>query len=203
MPYFPLFIDLTGRPCLIVGGGRVAFRKVEKLLPYGPEITVIAPQFCAELETLSGITRLCRPYAQADPDGMALVIAATDDPVLNRTVSETCKEKNIPVNVVDDRENCTFLFPCLVQQGELSVGISTGGASPTAAIWLKNRVSELLPPDFDNILSWLESLRPRLKEEIPVENHRAALFSALFTAGLEKGRPLTEQELAAVMEVSQ
>ena len=200
MPYFPLFIDLKGRSCLIVGGGHVACRKAEKLLPYGPEITVIAPEFCPELEALSGITRLRRPYAQTDPDGMALVIAATDNAALNRAVSKTCKARNIPVNVVDDRENCTFLFPCLVQQGELSVGISTGGASPTAAVWLKNRVNELLPADFDEILSWLESMRPRLKSEIPEETHRAALFSALFSNCLEKGRPLTEAELAALME---
>ena len=131
---------------------------------------------------------------------MALVIAATDNAALNRAVSKTCKARNIPVNVVDDRENCTFLFPCLVQQGELSVGISTGGASPTAAVWLKNRVNELLPADFDEILSWLESMRPRLKSEIPEETHRAALLSALFSNCLEKGRPLTEAELAALME---
>lgn len=200
MPYFPLFIDLKNRPCLIVGGGRVAFRKAEKLLPYGPEITVVAAQFCPELEGLSGVTRLRRPYAQTDPDGMALVIAATDDASLNRTVSEACRAKNIPVNVVDDKELCTFLFPCLVQQGELSVGISTGGASPTAAVWLKNRVSELLPPEFDEILCWLESLRPRLKQAVPEETRRAALFSSLFTACLETGHPLTEEQLAELVE---
>ena len=202
MPYFPLFIDLKDRPCLIVGGGRVAYRKVEKLLPYGPEITLVAPEFCSELVEMSGISRLNRGYCDTDIHGMALVIAATDDAELNRRISRSCREQNIPVNVVDDRENCTFLFPCLVQEGELSVGISTGGASPTAAVWLKEQISDLLPSGFDGILSWLEGLRPRFKAEIPEEGRRAALFSAAFRACLEKGRGLSESELEALMEAT-
>ena len=133
---------------------------------------------------------------------MALVIAATDDTELNRRISTACREQNIPVNVVDDRENCTFLFPCLVQKGELSVGISTGGASPTAAVWLKEQISHMIPTDFDEILLWLEHLRPRFKAEIPEEHRRAALFSAAFRACLEKARPLTQEELDKLMEAT-
>ena len=202
MPHFPLFIDLTDRPCLIVGGGRVACRKVEKLLPYGPKITLIAPEFCPELVEMRGISLQRRSYCDADIRGMALVIAATDDAALNRRISIACREQNIPVNVVDDRENCTFLFPCLVQQGELSVGISTGGASPTAAVWLKEQISDMIPTDFDKILLWLESLRPRFKAEIPEEHRRAALFSAAFRACLEKARPLTQEELDQLLEAT-
>jgi len=203
MPYFPLFIDLKNRPCLIVGGGRIACRKAETLLPYGPRITLVAPEFCPELEALHAVTLLRRPYVPSDTEGMALVIAATDDPVLNRSVSAVCQERNIPVNAVDDRENCTFLFPCLVRQGELSVGISTGGASPTAAVWLKEQVGNLLPRNFDEILGWLASLRPQIKADIPDEGRRTALFSALFRACLEANRPLTQEELTKVMEVTE
>lgn len=201
MPYFPLFIDLNNRPCLIVGGGRVACRKAEKLLPYGAKITLLAPEFCKELKEMTGITLLHRGYRDGDIQGMALVIAATDDPILNRRISAACRAKNIPVNVVDDRENCSFLFPCLVQKGELSVGISTGGASPTAAVWLKDQVNALIPTEFDAILLWLESLRPRFKAEIPDESSRTSLFSEAFRACLEKGRPLFPEELDALMEV--
>lgn len=201
MPYFPLFIDLKGRSCLIVGGGRVACRKAEKLLPYGPKLTLVAPEFCPELDALSGVTLLRRPYTTDDLEGMILVIAATDDTALNHAVSAACQARNIPVNVVDDKQACSFLFPCLVQKGELSVGVSTGGASPTAAIWLKNQINGLLPQNFDEILAWLESLRSRLKADILDENRRAALFSALFRTCLEQGRPLREEELAALWEV--
>ena len=201
MPYFPMFVDLKNRPCLIVGGGRIAARKAEKLLPYGPRLTVIAPEICTELDGLPGIMLLRRAYEPADLEGMVLVIAATDDAELNHAISTACRTKNIPVNVVDDKEHCSFLFPCLVQKGELSVGISTGGASPSAAIWVKEQVNDVLPAELDAILAWLEALRPRLKGAIPDETHRAALFSALFRACLAAQRPLTQEELTAVLEV--
>ena len=196
MPWFPMFVDLTGRPCLIVGGGTVAARKAEKLRPYRPALTVIAPEF---VPGFTDCTLLRRPYRPGDEDGMALVIAATDDPALNHTISAACRTKNIPVNVVDDKEYCSFLFPCLVQEGELSVGISTGGASPTAAMWLKNQITDLIPEHFDHILAWLEEQRPQIKSEIPDETARGALFAALFSACLERGRPLTREELEELL----
>ena len=192
MPYFPMFIDLTGQPCLIVGGGSVAARKAEKLRPYSPDLRVVAPHFQADFEAC---TLLCRSYIPGDEDGMALVIAATDDADLNRTISNACRAKNIPVNVVDNKELCTFLFPCLVQEGDLSVGISTGGASPTAAVWLKEQISGMIPAGFDEILAFLEGLRPQIKATIPTEKERSTLFAALFQACLRVGRPMTEAEL--------
>lgn len=192
MPWFPMFVDLTGRPCLIVGGGTVAARKAEKLRPYAPSLTVIAPEFVPGFENC---TLLPRPYRPGDEDGMSLVIAATGDPILNHAISTTCRAKNIPVNVVDDKEYCSFLFPCLVQEGELSVGISTGGASPTAAVWLKNQIATLVPKGFGDILAWLEEQRPQIKARIPDETARSARFAALFSGCLERGRPLTREEL--------
>ena len=192
MPYFPIFMDLTGQPCLIVGGGTVAARKAEKLRPYSPDLRVVSPEFVSGFEDC---TLLRRPYIPGDEDGMALVIAATDDPDLNHAISASCREKRIPVNVVDDREYCSFLFPCLVQEGELSVGISTAGASPTAAVWLKHQISNLIPAGFDEILTFLEELRPRIKARFPDEQTRSALFASLFQACLQVGRPLTEAEL--------
>ena len=192
MPYFPMFIDLTGQPCLIVGGGTVAARKAEKLRPYSPDLRVIAPEFVPGFEDC---TLLRRHYIPGDEDGMALVIAATDDSELNHAISAACREKNIPVNVVDDKEYCTFLFPCLVQEGELSVGISTGGASPTAAVWLKEQIAAQIPTNFDEILVYLEGLRPHIKASISDEKARSTLFSALFQACLQVGRPLTDAEL--------
>lgn len=193
MSYFPLFIELESRPCLLVGGGRVALRKAEKLLPYGPRLTAVSPSFHPDFDALP-LKRLERPFAPGDVEGCTLVIAATGDPLLNHAVSALCREKNIPVNVVDDRDACSFLFPCLVQDGPLSVGISTGGASPTAAIWLKEEIQALLPQSFGDILLRLEELRPAMKEAVPEEGRRAALFSALFRRCLELGRPMTEGE---------
>jgi len=100
---------------------------------------------------------------------------------------------------VDDKEACSFLFPALVQRGNLSIGISTGGASPTAAIWLKNEINALLPQRLDEILTWLESQRPRIKSLCPDDSSRARIFARLFTACLAAGAPLSDPEFSAML----
>ena len=199
MAYFPFFMDITGADCLIVGGGTVALRKVQKLLPYSPHITVISPELSPEICAIEGISILKRGFLPEDIDGRMFVIAATDDKSLNRSVAALCKDRRISVNSVDDRENCSFIFPSLVKRGELSIGISTGGASPTAAIYLKNQINALLPEEFPEILKFLDSLRGDVKARIPDEHRRAALFSRLFDECFEKKRPLTSSEYEALM----
>ena len=139
MAYFPMFVELEGRPCLIVGGGAVALRKARKLLPYGPCLTVVAQSFVPELEALEGAALCRRAFRPRDVEGQALVVAATGDGALNREIAALCRARRIPVNAVDDKDNCTFLFPALVRRGPLSIGISTGGASPTAAVYVKEK----------------------------------------------------------------
>ena len=119
MGYFPFFVDLEGQPGLIVGGGTVALRKADKLLPYGPHLTVVSPHILPELERIPGLTLSRREFSPADLDGMLFAIAATDDRDLNRRIAELCRERHIPVNAVDDREACSFLFPALVKRGDL------------------------------------------------------------------------------------
>ena len=200
MGYFPFFIQLQDAPGLLVGGGTVALRKAEKLLPYGPSLTVVAPEIGPELAALPGLALEYRPFRPEDVEGMAFVIAAAGDRELNHRVARLCREKGVPVNVVDDREACSFLFPALVKRGELSVGISTGGSSPTAAIWLKEQIAALLPQGLEDILTWLEEQRPLLKARWPEERVRARGFSALFSACLAAGRPLTGAEREQCLE---
>ena len=193
MAYFPFFVDLEGQRGLIVGGGTVALRKAEKLLPYGPALTVVAPEPVSELAALPvELTR--REFQPEDLDRADFVIAATDNEEENHRISALCQGRKIPVNVVDDKEACSFLFPALVRRGNLSVGVSTEGSSPTAAIWLKEQIEGLLPEQTEEILTWLEAQRPLLKERLPDQRARAARFARLFAACLALGRPLTEQE---------
>lgn len=199
MGYFPFFVDLEGREGLVVGGGAVALRKLQKLLPYGPRLTVAAPELMAEIEALPGLTRLRRSFAPAMLEGKGFVIAATDDREVNRGIAALCRERGIPVNAVDDKEQCTFLFPALVKRGDLTVGVSTAGASPSAAAWVGRRVSERLPEDFGELLDYLASLRPMVQKRVAEEN-RAAVFARLFSDCMEQGFPLEEAALAAVLE---
>ena len=199
MAYFPFFVDLNGKEGLIVGGGIVALRKVEKLLPYGAKLTVIAENIHPELQENSLIKCLEIHFTDVALEGKTFVIAATDDVEVNRAVAAACHARHIPVNVVDDKENCSFLFPALVKRGDLTVGISTGGASPSAAIYIKEKIEGMLPESLEEILSFLGSYREVVKEKYPVEKRSAAL-KALFSVCMEKGRPLAEAEANKILE---
>ncbi len=200
MAYFPFFVDIEGKSALIVGGGRVAARKIEKLLPYGPSITVAAPYIDGRICAIPGLELIEAPFSPEMLEGRSFVIAATNDGELNGRVSRLCAQRGIPVNVVDDRELCSFLFPALVKRGAMSVGISTGGASPSAAIWLKERVEELLPPELPELLDWLESVRPDMKRRIPDERERAEAFRRLFEQCMETGRVPPGEEYGELTE---
>ncbi len=203
MPYFPMFIDLKKQPVLIVGGGEVALRKTQKLMSYEADITIVAPQILPSLENMTGIICRKREFTAEDLNiHPVMVIVATDNPERNLEISNLCKEYRIPVNVADDIEKCSFLFPAVVHQGELSAGFCTGGASPTAAAYFKNRFSEILPDNIDEILVWLESKRSELKEKIPTQEKRAAVFRNLFDACIKNGKPLSDEELNTIGRVS-
>lgn len=201
MAYFPMFIELQNAPVLVVGGGKVALRKVKKLLPYGADITVVAPKMEKELEEISEVVKIHREFDSSDLLSCpTMVIAATDQKEVNEQIAYRCKEQNIPVNVADDVENCSFLFPSLVKKGKLTAGICTGGSSPTAAIYCKERLQEALPDSMDEILDWLEEKRSELKAEIPTQSTRAGIFRKVFDKCMEKGHPLTEEEWGQILD---
>lgn len=143
MGYFPFFTDIAGKRCVIAGGGNVARRKAEKLLPFSPEITVIAPVICEQLRAMP-VRSICRSFQDSDLDGAFMAIAATDDPALNHRIYIRCTERHIHINSVDDAENCSFLFPALVQYPQVTVGICTGGQSPVFARYLRMLIDDEL-----------------------------------------------------------
>ncbi|MBQ3615704.1 MAG: bifunctional precorrin-2 dehydrogenase/sirohydrochlorin ferrochelatase, partial [Anaerotignum sp.] len=163
MSYFPFFMEIKDKECLVVGGGMVALRKIEKLLPFGVKITVVSPVFCSEIEELEGIDRICRRFEREDIEGKMFVIGATDNEAVNRDISVLCREKNIPVNIVDDPKKCTFFFPALVKQGEFVAGFSSGGGSPLAAQYIRKKVEDALPVGFDKVVDILASVREQVK----------------------------------------
>lgn len=185
MGWFPFFIQLEGARGLLVGGGRVALRKAEKLLPFGAQLTVVAPCICPPLAALPGLTLCRRAFADSDlspaPD---FVIATTGDRALDRRIAALCRARRILVNVVDDPAACGFYFPALVQRGRLCIGISTGGASPTAAAWLRQKIEALLPPGFAGILDRLAARREAVKAEGGSEVKRAERLQQAFALEL-------------------
>ena len=199
MSYFPFFMEIKGQKCLVVGGGMVALRKIEKLLPFGVEITVVSPVFCAEIEEMEGITRVCRGFEGNDIDEMLFVIGATDDEAVNAEISALCREKNIPVNIVDDPQKCTFFFPALVKRGEFVAGFSTGGGSPLAAQYIRKKVEDAVPEGFDRVVEVLSAVREQVKAEVPDIKRRENIFRQIFALALEKEGNITETEIREIV----
>lgn len=200
MAYFPFFVDLEGKRCLIAGGGCVAYRKVLVLLEYQPHITVIAPHICRELEALDRrITLERREFQEKDMKQADLVIAATSDQLVNRQISRLCKELRIPVNVVDVREECSFIFPALIKEKDITVGISTGGKSPTVARYLKQTFSDAIPDCLEELVEELGSYRDMVKCQVPSLKARTAIFKELARIGILNGGRLTEDQVKEVI----
>lgn len=208
MGYFPFFVELEGRRGVIVGGGKVASRKVEKLLWFGADLTVIAPDIetCVKKqgellqEDAAGSLHFReRAFLLEDLQEADFVVAATDDEALNGRIADYCKERRIPVNVVDDREKCTFFFPALVKDGPLTVGISTDGKSPFASAWVRREIAEMLPEGIGRTIDLLGQLRPLVMEQEKEEFARRELFEWLFSYCLERDGEVTIEELTKMV----
>ena len=201
MAYFPFFIDLDQKPGLVVGGGPVAARKIRTLLPYGPRLTVCTPSVLPELEALPGLTVRKEPFSPELLEGAFFVIAATDDRELNRRIAGLCRARNLPVNVADPGTESTFLFPSVVRRGPMTIGISTGGTSPTAAHVLKEQIEGLLPGNLEEILLWMDGMREELKGSPLPQPQRSACLSRLFAAALQAGGPLSREEIQPLLSL--
>jgi uroporphyrin-III C-methyltransferase / precorrin-2 dehydrogenase / sirohydrochlorin ferrochelatase len=193
MDFFPIFMRLKGRSCLVVGGGGVALRKVSLLRKAGARVTVVSPDLCpelAELRARDAIEHLARGFEDDDVLDRVLVIAATDDEHVNRRVSELCTQRCIPVNVVDQPELCGFITPSMVDRSPLQVAISTGGSSPVLARLLRSRIESFIPAAYGRLASLVESFRLRAKECIPDTEMRRRFWERLLEG------PVTELFLA-------
>lgn len=202
MGYFPLYVDLKDKTWLIVGGGPVALRKARDLLDYGALVRVVALEAEEELKRLEGAVRLdVRAFEDADLEQVDFVIAATSDALLNCRISRMCRERRIPVNVVDVKEECTFIFPSVIQEGPITIGISTGGMSPVIARWLKERIREALPEHVGTLTDELGIYREKVKALFPSSPRtRTELFYELARTGLENNCRLTSAMAETIIQ---
>lgn len=203
-PYFPFFVDIHGARGIIVGGGKHAYQKIVKMLPYGADLTVIAPEFLTEIEELEqteAIHLIRREFIETDlyprPD-FAVVASGVESHKM--IISKFCKERRIPVNVVDDVKYSSYIYPTLISKGDLSIGISTGGASPTVAIKLKKEIEELIPDRMEQILNWLSELRPMVKESVTEEKTRAKVFRIITEKCMSRNEILTNEEVEMIIK---
>jgi len=189
MKTYPIFAVIEDKPCLVVGGGAVGERKVLDLLEAGARVTVLSLSLTpvlAELAAAGGLRYLKEDFTPEHLQGMVLVMAATDDRGLNARVSAAAQERGLWVNVADDPEFCTFIVPAQVRRGDLTLAISTGGASPALARKLREELQQQFGPEYRPYLALLKGLRTRLLSERRNHPENAALFHRLVNSPLRE-----------------
>ena len=187
MDYLPLFHNLNDQPCLVVGGGAVAARKVRLLEQAGAAVTVVAPVLCAALaeEAARGrIGHVQREFRPEDLDGPVLVVAATDREAVNRQVSEEARARRIPVNVVDSPALCTCIMPSILDRSPVMVAVSTGGKAPVLGRLLRARLETLIPSAYGRLASLAESYRAAVKRRLPDGEQRRRFWEDMLNGPL-------------------
>ena len=172
MNYLPIFLNLTNKTCLVVGGGDVAVRKISLLLQACAKVRIVAPNLNPSFELPSGSEYIEARFQPSHLDGMTLAIAATNDVAVNQQVSLEAKLRNIPVNVVDNPEFCTFIMPAILDRSPLMIAFSTGGASPVLARLLRGKLETLIPQTYGRLATFAERFRNAVKQRINTPSQR-------------------------------
>ena len=187
MGFIPIYLEVSGRRCVVIGGGAVAVRKIEGLLEAGAEVTVIAPNVRSAIAKLvegGRVIHIERPYRSGDLGGFVLAFAATDDRDLHRQLAAEAAELGILLNVVDVPELCSFIAPAAVKQGALQVAISTGGASPAFAARLRRELESKFGVEYARVLEVLRAARTRLHSVEMEPAERMKILKALADSAL-------------------
>ena len=210
MDYFPIFLNLKQQPCLVVGAGEVALRKITLLIRSGAQITVIAAEVSdavAAMESSHSLKIIKKPFAAEDLQNYRLVISATNHEETNQLVAKTANERNIPVNVVDNPKLCSFIFPAIIDRSPIVAAVSSGGAAPVLARLLRAKIESMITAGFGRLAHLAETFRNSVKEKITVPAQRRIFWeqvlqgaiAELVFAGKEKE---AEQKIQQLLENS-
>lgn len=185
MKYYPVFLNVADRSCLVVGGGDVAARKTETLVDAGARVTVVSPRATEEIERWAADGRIelfRRPYLAGDLEGRTLAYAATDDDALHERIAADARSAGVLLNVVDRTQWCDFIVPSIARRGDLMVAVSTSGQSPALARRVRLEIEALLTPEYEEAVAIFSRLRRRLSELGWPYERRRQLFESLLDA---------------------
>ena len=214
MEHLPIFLDIKAKPCLVVGGGPIALRKLENLKRAGAEIHVVAPALAPEFRARVDETEIhyhARRFQDDDIEGMRLVIAATDDRDINRQIAALANARGIPVNVADQPEDCTFIMPSIIDRSPVVVAVSTGSASPVLARMIRARLESLVPAGYGRLAELCADYRDKVKARFDQQRDRRRFWDRvlqggvaerIFSGHLAEAQVAMEQELAAGTQAS-
>ncbi|HEZ4391244.1 TPA: siroheme synthase, partial [Neisseria meningitidis] len=208
MNYFPIFANLAGRPVLVVGGGAVAARKISLLLKAGAEVRVAAKHLNTELSALAAenkILWLAEEFRAEHIRTVFLIIAASSDQALNRRVFQLAESCQKPVNVVDDRDYCSFIFPSIINRNPIQIAVSSSGSAPVLARLLREKLEALLPPSLGDMAEisgrWRDAVKAKLKSVTERRRFWEKQFNGRFAALVKNQQTAqAEQELAKQLE---
>jgi len=183
MDALPIFLKLRDTPALVVGGGSVAERKIDLLIRAGAKVTVVAPEIGSKVEALLNQQKLHWIEDRFEPAHLSqalIAIAATDNEDVNRSVSEAARQQNLPVNVVDQPNLCTFTVPSIVDRSPVIIAIGTGGASPVLARMLKARLETLIPAAYGRLAGIAREFRDQVKAALGSVDSRRGFWEKVF-----------------------
>lgn len=179
---FPIYLNLEGKPCLVIGGGLVALRKVENLLECGAKVSLVSPEAENKISRLSEQGAVIWRRGLVEPkdlDDIFMVFVATNDEVVNQQVVDWCRERRVLVNAVDDPPNCDFYVPSVLRRNSLQLAISTEGKSPLYARKLREQLETMIGPEYGEFVDMLGELRETIKATVPDINERKRIFENL------------------------
>jgi uroporphyrin-III C-methyltransferase/precorrin-2 dehydrogenase/sirohydrochlorin ferrochelatase len=196
MDYLPIFLDVKGKRCLVVGGGDVSFRKTSLLVQAGALVTIVSPELAADFASLAGITHIANRYNASYLAGHTLVIAATDEQETNELVSKEAKQQNIPVNVVDSPALCSFIVPSILDRSPIVVAFSSGGASPVLIRMLRGKLETMIPHAYSKLASFSARFRAMVKTNITNPAKRRIFWENVFEGPIAE-KIFSDDEAAA------
>ena len=187
MKYYPVSLNLSGRRCVVIGGGTVAERKVERLLDCAAVVTVVSERLSEALTRLreeGGLVHVCAAYDTAFLKDAFLVFGTTDDPRVNDRIFEDARRMGILVNIADDPAHCDFILPSLCEQGDLQIAVSTGGKSPALARRVREDVEALYGPEYAIYLMVLGELRKKVVARGRPSDDNKRIFEAVVASSI-------------------
>ena len=177
--FYPVHLNVTGKKCVIIGGGKVAYRKACSLKESGADVVVVSPEVCPEMDNEEGLVLIKEVYEESFLDGALLVIAATDNEAVNKMVTLDAEKRNIIVNVVDYPERCSFIVPSTINRGDLCISISTGGASPAVAKRIREELEAAFGKEYEEYLDLLTKMRSLAMSTVEESEKRRKVLQRL------------------------
>ncbi len=186
MDHLPIFTKMTGKSCLLVGGGNVAARKLEIVLEAGARVTLVAPEISEEIKTnrSDNLLLVNGPYESSMMDGMDLVIAATNDQHLNQTIYEDASQRHLFVNVVDNTELCSFIMPAIIDRSPITIAVSTSGKAPVLARLLRGKIESMIPHRYGHLAKLADRFRDQVKEKLTEGTARKNFWENVFEGSI-------------------